>query len=187
MPVQPEPVAAPRRAHPRPTLARRLAGSDRRIWANVGAVELAEARKEFFAGNYADAVKLATEAVADAPGDEECHLLKIEALLTAGRVDDADRALTEALGRLPQSLRLHWLGRSVAFAGGQPEAAAKHLDAIKDLYANRPYAYRNPADLVVFGRAALLLGADPKDVLTKIYATAQKSGADAARGLLGAG
>jgi predicted Zn-dependent protease len=143
--------------------------------AQVGAVELAEVRKEFFAGNYADAVKLATEAVADAPGDEDSHLLKIEALLTVGRVDDADRALTEALGRLPQSLRLHWLGREVAFAGGQPEAATKHLDAIKDLYANRPYAYRNPADLVVFGRAALLLGADPKDVLTKIYATAQKA------------
>lgn len=144
-------------------------------WANAGAVELAEVRKEFYAGNYAVAVKMATEAVADAPGDEEAHLLKVETLLTVGRADEADRALTEALGRLPQSLRLHWLGRDVAFADGQPEAAMKHLDAIKDLYANRPYSYRAPADLVVFGRAALLLGADPKDVLTKIYATAQKA------------
>jgi tetratricopeptide (TPR) repeat protein len=155
MPVSRNPLPLP----VAPTRARRwlgvwvvvMAG----FWANAGAVELAEVRKEFFAGNYADAVKLATEVVADVPGDEEGHLLKIEALLTVGRVDEADRALTDALGRLPQSLRLHWLGRQVAFAGGQPEAAAKHLDAIKDLYANRPYAYRNPADLVVFGEIGL--------------------------------
>ena len=141
-----------------------------------GAVsEIAEVRQELLNGNYSAAVKAAGLGAKEGPGDEEWHLLYLEALLASGRAEEADRALTEALGRVPQSLRLHWLGREVAFANGQPERAAKLLDNLRQLYSNRPSAYRTPPDLVVFGRAALLLGADPKDVLTKIYAIAQKA------------
>lgn len=143
--------------------------------ARAAAAESAEVRKEFLKGNYASAVNEAAAGAKVAPGDEEWHLLHIEALLATGRADEADRALTEGLGRVPQSLRLHWIGREVAFANGQPERAAKLLDKLRQLYANRPSAYRTPPDLVVFGRAALLLGADPKDVLTKVYAIAQKA------------
>src|SRR4051812_39712767 len=39
----------------------------------------------------------------------------------------------------------------------------------------RAYMYRNPADMVIYGRMALALGADPKDVLEKLYAAAQKA------------
>jgi len=137
--------------------------------------EVAAARRELGRGNYAETLNLAADGVAAAAGDEEWHLLKLQALLALGRAREADEALTEALGRAPQSLRLHWLGREVAFANGRPEQAAKLLDRLRQLYSDRPWAYRAPADLVTFGRAALLLGADPKDVLTKIYATAQKA------------
>ena len=140
-----------------------------------GADEVASGRRELARGNYNEALNLAADGVAAAPGDEDSHLLKLQALLVLGRAKEADEALTEALGRVPQSLRLHWLGREVAFANGRPEQAAKLLDRLRQLYSDRPWAYRAPADLVTFGRAALLLGADPKDVLTKIYATAQKA------------
>lgn len=140
----------------------------------ITAAEIAEVRREFLKGNYAAAAKSAAVELQETPGDEEWHLLRIDALLALGRADEADQALTEAMGRVPQSLRLHWIGREVAFANGRPERAAKLLDNLRQLYSNRPSAYRTPPDLVVFGRAALLLGADPKDVLTKIYAVAQK-------------
>jgi cytochrome c-type biogenesis protein CcmH/NrfG len=141
----------------------------------LGAGEIEDVRQEFLKGDYGSVAKTAAAGAKETPGDEEWHLIYIEALLATGRAEEADRALTEALGRVPQSLRLHWLGREVAFANGQPERAAKLLDNLRQLYANRPSAYRTPPDLVVFGRAALLLGADPKDVLTRIYAIAQKA------------
>lgn len=141
----------------------------------LGADEITDVRQKFLKGDYASAVKAAAAGVEETPGQEEWHLLRIDALLALGRADEANRALTEALGRVPQSLRLHWIGRDVAFANGQPELAAKRLESIRELYASRPSAYRAVPDLVVFGRAALLLGADPKDVLTRVYAVAQKA------------
>jgi len=134
-----------------------------------------DGRKEWAAGNYEAAVRLASGTVASAPGDEEGHLLYVEALLALGRAEEAEAALREGLGRLPQSLRLQWLGREVAFANGKPEQATVYLGMVRSLYANRPSAYRSAPDLVVFGRAALLLGADPKIVLSKVYAPAQKA------------
>jgi predicted Zn-dependent protease len=141
----------------------------------LGAYEIADARKEFLKGDYASAVIAAAVGVKETPGDEEWHLLHVDALLALGRADEADRALADGLGRVPQSLRLHWIGREVAFANGRPERATKLLESLRELYANRPSAYRTAPDLVVFGRAALLLGADPKDVLTRVYALAQKA------------
>lgn len=134
-----------------------------------------DARVEAFAGNYGAAIKLAQAGVAETPGDEEWHLLLAQTLLTVGRAEEAERVVASALTRLPQSLRLRWLARDVAFANGRPERAVKFPDEVRRLYADRPWAYRSAADLVVFGRAALLLGADPKDVLDKVYAVAQKA------------
>lgn len=141
----------------------------------AGAAEMPAGRAEFFRGDYEDALKRASEAVAETPGSEDGQLLQLEILLAQGRAEEADLALAAALKVLPQSIRLLWLGRDVAFANGRPEVAALRLDQVRQLYGSRPSAYRNPADLVIFGRAALLLGADPKDVLTKVYAVAQKA------------
>ncbi len=141
----------------------------------VRAAETAEGQAEFFKGDYDAALKRVAAAVAETPGAEDAQLLQIEVLLARGRAEEADLALAAALRVLPQSIRLLWLGRDVAFANGRPDIAALRLDQLRQLYGSRPGAYRNPADLVVFGRAALLLGADPKDVLTRVYAVAQKA------------
>ena len=146
------------------------------MWvAAASAAEAPAGRVEFFKGDYEDAQQRAGAAVSETPGSEDNQLGLIEILLARGRAEEADLALAAALKVLPQSIRLLWLGRDVAFANGRPEVAALRLDQVRQLYSGRPNAYRNPADLVVFGRAALVLGADPKDVLTKIYAVAQKA------------
>lgn len=142
---------------------------------SVHAVELTEAQRVLETGDYADAIKVAQKGVAETPGNEEWHLLLTQALLAVGHYSEADGAITSATSLLPQSLRLRWLAREAVTANGHPERGAEMLESIGRLYGSRPWAYRNASDLVVFGRAALALGADPKDVLDRIFAVAQKA------------
>ncbi|MSU34076.1 MAG: tetratricopeptide repeat protein [Pedosphaera sp.] len=95
-------------------------------------------------------------------------------LLTVGRYAEAYPVMTNALRRVPRSVRLRWLARDVFRANGEPERGMKMVDEIREQVAGRNSSVRDGASLVVFGRALLLLGADPKDVLEKVYAVAQK-------------
>ncbi|WP_414661542.1 peptidase MA family metallohydrolase [Horticoccus sp. 23ND18S-11] len=141
----------------------------------VRAAEPAEVQRGLLAGNYAAVIKQAQGELRDAPATSEWSMLLVRALLALGRNAEADTAMKEALGRDARSIRLRWLARDVAFANGRPEEAAKRVEEIRALVQNNQYQYRAPADLVVFGRAALMLGADPKDVLEKVFTTAQKA------------
>ena len=137
--------------------------------------ELTEAQRAMLVGNYADVVKEATKVLNTTPGNTDAALLLIHAQLAIGHNVDAYLALTTALARDAQSIRLRWLARDVAMANGRPEDAAKRVEEIRKLVASNSWNYRSPPDLVVFGRAALIIGADPKDVLERVFATAQKA------------
>jgi tetratricopeptide (TPR) repeat protein len=146
--------------------------------ASVGeAAEPAEVQRGLLAGNYAAVIKQARGELRDTPANSEWSMLLVQALLATGRYRDADAAMKEALTRDSRSIRLRWLAREVALANGRPEEAAKRIDEIRIAVRDSSwqYQYRSPADLVVFGRAVLVLGADPKDVLEKVFATAQKA------------
>ena len=165
----------PRAAHTRP---RWWGGAVSLLLVGCGvlpAAEPAEVRREFLAGNYPMVLAQSEAGFRDAPGNSDWQLLRVEVLLATGRYREADTAMSVALGSDPSSIRLRWLSREVAFANGRPDEAAKRAEEITRFVAGRQWSYRQPADLVVFGRAALLLGADPKDVLEKVYAVAQKS------------
>lgn len=145
-------------------------------WAGVlQAAEPAEVRKEFLAGNYSFALTESETGLRSSPGNIDWQLLRVEVLLATGRYAEADAAMAVALGSDPANIRLRWLSRDVAFVNGRPEEAAKRADEVYRFFSGRQWMYRQPADLVVFGRAALLLGADPKDILDKVYAVAQKA------------
>ena len=137
--------------------------------------DIADAQRDFLDGDYPSAIKQASAGVRDAPANVEWPLLLVRSLLTVGRSAEADTAMREALGRDGQSIRLRWLGREVAQANGRPEEAAQRVEEIRRLVAGRTWNYRTPPELVVFGQAAVLLGADPKDVLEKVFGSAQKS------------
>lgn len=145
------------------------------LTAPVRAADLAAAQEELQTGAYSAAVKIAEAGVAETPGNEEWHLLLSEALLAAGRYADADTAMRAAVANFPQSIRVRWAARAAATANGFTDRATGYLEDIRRLYSLRAWAYRTPADLVVFGRAALTLGADPKDVLDRVYAVAQRA------------
>lgn len=166
----------------------------RRVWASAFAVLLlaavpvraadavppsppsptAAVQRDLLDGNYQDAIKAATAGVRDNPTNVEWTLLLTQALLAVGRNTDADVAIREAISRDDQSIRLRWAAREIALANGRPEESKQRLTEIRRLFEGRMWNYRTPPDLVVFGRVALLLGADPKDVLEKVYGVAQK-------------
>lgn len=146
-------------------------------WLDAGALHAAPAddiQKQLQAGNYTAAIRQAENEVRAAPDNEDLNLLLVRGLLVTGRYANANAAVTNGLASIPQSIRLRWIGREAAFANGQPEAAARLSDEIRQLVTSRSYAYRDPVNLVIFARVALLLGADPKDVMDKVLATAQK-------------
>ncbi len=145
--------------------------------AVVRGADPVEVQKALLAGNYAVVIKQAVGELAESPGHPEWTMILVRAYLTVGRYTDAERVMKETLAREPRSVRLRWLAREVALANGQAGEAGQRLEEVSRAMSDRSvrYYYQSPADLVVFGRAALLLGVDPKDVLDKVYATAQKS------------
>ena len=137
--------------------------------------EAIDVRREFSVGNYPFALKETMAGLRDSPGNIDWQLLRIEVLLATGRAAEADTVVSAALRSDPSNLRLRWLSRAVAFANGRPDEAAMRTEEIARLVSGRSYMYRQAADLVIYGRVALLLGADAKDVLERVYAVAQKS------------
>ena len=139
------------------------------------AADPAEVQRGLLAGNYAAVIKQASGELRGGAGNSEWSMLLVRALLAVGRYPEADAAMKEALARDARSIRLRWLARDVAVANGRPEEAVARVDEVRRAVRDSNWMYRAPADLVVFGRAALMLGADPKEVLDKVYATAQKA------------
>ena len=134
--------------------------------AVVRGADPVEVQKALLAGNYAVVIKQAVGELAESPGHPEWTMILVRAYLTVGRYTDAERVMKETLAREPRSVRLRWLAREVALANGQAGEAGQRLEEVSRAMSDRSvrYYYQSPADLVVFGRAALLLGVDPKDV-----------------------
>lgn len=144
------------------------------VGATAWAADPAEVQRGLLAGNYAAVIKQAAGELHGGAGNSEWSMLLVRGLLAVGRYAEADAAMKEALARDARSIRLRWLARDVAFANGRPQEAAARVDEVRRAVRDSTWMYQAPADLVIFGRAALMLGADPKEVLDKVYATAQK-------------
>ncbi len=126
-------------------------------------------------GQAAEALLAAEEGLKEDAEDAAWHRLKIEALLASGRYDEARDAVKPALEANEYSLPLLWTAREALRMGGRPQEAADIPLRIERLMITRDWDYRTEADaLVIFGRALLLKGTDPKKVLDNVYAVAQK-------------
>jgi tetratricopeptide (TPR) repeat protein len=113
--------------------------------------------------------------VRDQPDSEDWNLLLTRALLDTGQYPAALTTITNALERRPWSVRLRWQAREVFLSNGRTNAAAKTIAEIIPIVGRNPSDYRDTLNLVAFGQAALLAGADPKQVLDKVYTPAKKS------------
>ncbi|HTL54641.1 MAG TPA: tetratricopeptide repeat protein [Candidatus Limnocylindrales bacterium] len=140
----------------------------------VGA-DLKEAEEKFFSGDFTNSIVLAQQALKEGENREEWVLLLTRALLTTGRYPEARTIITNALEQRRRNVRLSWQAREVFFANGQPEKAKEMLENIGWVVGRRPSDFSEAPDLVISGKAALQLGADPKKVLDRVFDAAAKS------------
>jgi tetratricopeptide (TPR) repeat protein len=139
------------------------------------AADLDGCRKLLLAGQYAEVITAAEKAVADQDSDEEWALLLTDALMTVGRYADALQAANAGLRRFPYSIRLRLAAHDVFRYNAQAERSTEMLQAINLYASTRDWAYRDPANRVALGRAALLLGVDPRRVLEAFFEPARRT------------
>jgi tetratricopeptide (TPR) repeat protein len=142
--------------------------------AHASRGEIEAARELFIRGHYDQCIKLSEKALASKEAEEDWALLLVESLTAVGRYTNAYSVVATNLDRMRNSIRLRLLGYDVALRNNQPEIAQQRLAEINNLGSYRMYAYQSPENLVALGRAALLLGADPKRVLEQFYDRAKK-------------
>lgn len=149
------------------------------VWlAGLGlaeAMEIEEARALFHAGQYHRCVVEAEAGFKERPYSENWRLLWVECLEMLGHYEAARQVITNALAQESSSVRLRWAARSVFRHNGEPLRGEQMAQEIVRLAAARPWAYRDAADMVAVGRAALLSGSDPKQVLDRLFVSARKS------------
>ena len=137
--------------------------------------ELETAQKLFQKGDYAGCAKLCEEAMRDGETRDSWPLLLIQSLMATGRYAEALGTVTNALENNSSSIRLRLAARDVFQFNGQSERAEAMVQDINLLAGSRTWAYQEPADLVTKGQTALLLGADPKRVMTLFFDRAKKA------------
>ncbi len=137
--------------------------------------DLKEAQGQFLSGNYTGCVAVAEQALREGQDTEEWSLLLSDGLMAMGRYPQARTVVTNALAQEFRSIRLRWRAREVFLSNGQTNAAAQMVDEIAQFATMRTTGYRSAAELVAFGRAAIVKGLDPKSVLDKLFAPAKKA------------
>ncbi len=137
-----------------------------------------DVRAQLLAGKYADATDVASAAEQTQEDVEDWPLLRAEALMATGKYREAQEAISKALERFPYSLRLRLAGYDVFRANGDTERAQKVKEEMDRFGGQREWAYREPADRVALGKAAILLGADPKRVTELFFDPVKKLNPD---------
>jgi predicted Zn-dependent protease len=135
----------------------------------VHAADLEATRKLFLTGQYVTVAKEAQKAVDENEYDEEWRVLLGRALLEQGKYAEALEIATKSVPRYYSSVRLRLLAWDAYRANGQLDRAKSMLSEINYLAGSRQWAYRDAPNMITLGRAALLLGADPKRVLEVFY------------------
>jgi tetratricopeptide (TPR) repeat protein len=133
-----------------------------------------EVRPLFIKGEYAKCIKACREALADREPEEGWRLLLAESLMAVGQYTNALAVVQTNLSRYPWSVQLRLLAHEVFRRNGLAAEAAGALDDINRLGGYRMWAYQDTANLVTMGRAAILLGADPRRVLEQFFDLAKK-------------
>ncbi len=151
-----------------------LAGLVVAVNALAAEPDLAQARQWLQTGRYEECKAEARRALAKADTDE-ARLLLVRALLATGRYPEAVVVATNGLTEDSRSLQRRWLAYEALLATGRTEAAAKMVDAISTLAVTRPSVLRDPLDLIVLGRTALLSGADPKIIMDRLFEAARRA------------
>jgi tetratricopeptide (TPR) repeat protein len=145
------------------------------LHGSAGAADVKEARRDYASGKYARVIETAEKALRDKESGDDWPLLLCQALLETGQYPKARTVITNAIARDRWNVRFRWQAREAFLANGDTAAAKDMAETVVRYVSSRPRDYRDAASLVVFGRAALLAGGDPKRVLDSIFEAARKA------------
>ena len=135
---------------------------------------LDEVRPLFIKGDYAKSIRLCNEAIGDGEPEDEWRVLLARSLMAVGHYTNAYSVVSTNLAKFPWSVQLRLLAHQVYKLNGQPDEAAATLNEINRLGGYRMWAYQDVMNLVTMGKAALILGLDPRSVLERFYDLAKR-------------
>ena len=136
--------------------------------------DLNACQKKLDTGDYEGCIVDTGRAITDGEFSERWRLLKTTAHMRIGQYKQAKETVETALKRFHSSIQLRLLAHDVYQQNGQTDLAKQMLLQINQLVSDRAWWYTDAPDMIVQGRAALLLGADAKQVLQVIYDVVQQ-------------
>lgn len=148
-------------------------------WSVSGhAADLQSAQKLFLDGEYEKCAQVAAEGAAERGRNEDWPILLSQCYLTLGRNPEAITVISNAMDRNPWGIRVRLAAYDVFRSSGRKAHAENVVQEIGTMASARAWAYRDPQGVVALGRAALLLGADPRRVLDNFLNRVKKADPD---------
>ncbi|MCH7687141.1 MAG: tetratricopeptide repeat protein, partial [Planctomycetes bacterium] len=144
------------------------------LTTTVHGAELDDCRKLLKSGKYTDCIRETAAAIKKRQWGEDWSVIKAEAEQIIGDYEASHLTVETGLKRYSSSIRLRMTGRQACLLLGDSEQAGKYLHEIERLASNAPWRYTDVEDLVTLGRAALVIGADARDVLDGFFDRARK-------------
>lgn len=135
--------------------------------------DLAKCQKLLDSGKYRKCIEYTTKAIKENEWGESWYELKAKAELTLGEYAEAEKTVELGLVHYPSSIRLRYQGIRSSRYTGNLKQSEKSLQEIDSLAERSPWSYTSSNDLVILGKAALLLHADPKHVLKNYFSRAK--------------
>ncbi|MEZ6123952.1 MAG: tetratricopeptide repeat protein [Planctomycetaceae bacterium] len=155
--------------------------------AVVVASTIAECTQLLLTGQYAECLQSAAAAIENRRYGEEWPLLKAESEMRLGRYQAAAETIVAGTERYSWSIRLRMLAWQNFQVLGDREGSERMLGEVNSLVSTAPWRYTDADDLVAMGRAAIVLGADPKAVLEGFFDRARKNYSSRSDGWTAAG
>ncbi len=150
-------------------------------------VTLQDLQELFLTGQYRECIEVGEANLQQQQHSQYWRVMLIKAYLAVGEVDKATTHIDVAMERFSRSVALRWIQYELDTANGDHEAAAEELKAIDDYAGPRLRYLQDPENLVLLGRAALAMGAEPKLVLDNFFRRAQRADPKYAEAWLAAG
>jgi tetratricopeptide (TPR) repeat protein len=159
----------------------------------ASAAFLEAARRQFRTGQYEQCLESARRAIGTAPSPyssvpEDWPILVVKSLMALGRYDQAVTEISDALQRDPMSIRLNRLAYEAYRQTGRDGTAMDMLTRVYRIASGsrRPIGV-TPAELVALGDSLLVLGGEPKVILSEFYNRAIQADPNCREAYLAAG
>jgi tetratricopeptide (TPR) repeat protein len=157
------------------------------VFPPVRADEVQDCERLFGRGQFEECLAKSNEALTAGRFGESFPIWQCRSLMALGRYSEAREAIEQHLPRQSSSIRLRMLAYDVLRRNGEVDRARAMLREINALVSRQSWRYTDPVDQVALGRAALLLGADPRQVLEVFYDRAKTAKPDLRETYLAAG